>query len=156
MKREMLAIMLAIFAVVSAYARTPLEADPISIGTVLVDEVTLEGMSDICRFYNLTQQDSGTDSSIHFISSGQWEVKGCFTNSESGVKLPQIEIKTPLKIKQIEKTLKQNGYSRQPSSKKDRNIIFIKGHNLHNQLIQCTVIPSSPTSIIFTKIRKNK
>ena len=121
--------------------------NPIYLGFILLDEPTIEGMSEICEYHGLTPE-SITDGYTAYRAADGTILR--FKQSEdptAGVNGNLIEIRTKAPQKNIDKIFKTLNYTKQES--KSGQITYDRGSRQSRTLLRATLTTSSPRIITF-------
>lgn len=103
---------------------------PLYIANLLIDDVTIEQMSQTCHFHHLTEASSEDGYTVFTDSKGNKLRFKKTDNPESGINGRIIELQTSDNTKTIEKILKEIGYKKQ-------NKTYEKGSHLTPSHISC-------------------
>lgn len=126
--------------------KSNIEGSPINVGALIVEEVSLEKMIELCKYYQLTET-LPEDDYIVFIHSDGTKIR--FKMSESsGITIPLVEVMTREKPKQIEKILLGLGFKKTVEG-------LVRGNRYSHQITLGTITKSNPTIITFSKIKNN-
>ena len=138
-------------------------ANPIYLGFILLDEPTIEGMSEICEYHGLTPIDSNATAGK--LGESQANTDGYtayraadgtilrFKQSEdptSGVNGNLIEIRTKAPQKTIDKIFKTLFYNKVES--KNGQIIYDNGSHQSRTILRATQTGTNPRIITFRSI----
>ena len=134
--------------------------NPIYLGFILLDEPTIEGMSEICEYHGLTPIDSSTTAGK--LGESQANTDGYtayratdgtilrFKQSEdptAGVNGNLIEIRTKAPQKTIDKIFKTLNYTKQES--KSGQTTYERGSRQSRTLLRATQTGTNPRIITF-------
>lgn len=131
-------------------AKNTWETDPITLGNKLVDEISIDGVNDVCRFHNLIPLSEQKGDTITFKSGSNWSIKCHFIKRQNN-HIPVIEIIMPKISKQEKRLLKEYNYIEKENNNKDI-AVYYKGDKTRNRITQCNIYNTTPQRIVFTKI----
>ena len=124
--------------------------NPIYLGFILLDEPTIEGMSEICEYHGLTPE-SITDGYTAYRATDGTILR--FKQSDdptAGVNGNLIEIRTKAPQKTIDKIFKTLNYTKQES--KSGQTTYERGSRQSRTLLRGTLSTGSPKTITFRSI----
>ena len=127
---------------------------PVYLGFLLVDEPTVESMSEMCEYYGLTPE-STTDGYTAYRASDGTHLR--FKQSDDptvGVNGNLIEIQTKASQKTLNKILSSLNYTKIDKSviSKSGVTAYDKGTNLTRNHIRCLFSSGSPRTLTFSSI----
>ena len=141
----------------TSYMREVKVDNPIYIGFNLLDEPTVETMSEMCEYYGLTPE-STTDGYTAYRASDGTLIR--FKQSDDptvGVNGNLIEIKTKASQKTLNKILSSLNYT-----KIDKSLVsnpgvtaYDKGTSLTRNHIRCLLSSGSPRTLSFTSVNNS-
>lgn len=117
--------------------------NPISLGTILVDQPSINEMVEYCEQYKLIEVPSDDDLRVFKHDDGTL-IKFNFISDSADNKQPYVEIYTKASNRAIEKALIETGFH------KGKNM-YLKGSKFANRFTTCRIIGRNDKRIIFTK-----
>lgn len=157
MKRFLLSASAAFLCFCASLAETSTQnADPVLIGTVLVNETNLDDMSKYCEFYNL-QSSNSENGVLKFLDpNGNEMTLSMQEGSTISSPRPLIEIKSSNSFNKILKELEMCGYHKVDASEIDDlpkgAIVYEKGSAYHERRARCIIHKAKPNKITFLKV----
>lgn len=146
MMRYILPIIL-LFTLFCALAQHIGSANPISLGTVLVNEPDIEGMKSLClsRQYIETTPEDGYSV---FTSPEGYKIRFKMqTATGSSLPCPIVEISSDKKFTDIDKILTNSGFTE--TKHNAGKTVYQRGLKMAKRFTTCTIL--SPQTLLFTK-----
>lgn len=127
------------------FGQTKIVGAPINVAVLLMNDASLEKMTETCQYYHLTEAAAEDDYTVYNHPDGsKLRFKILYSKNDS---MPLVEVITNDKPKQIMKTLEEIGF-------KKTNSGFERGSKYDPYYSYCEVSSTKPSVITISKIRK--
>lgn len=117
--------------------------NPISLGSILVDQPSLNKMIEYCQQYKLIEVPSDNDCRAFKHDDGTL-IKFNIETDSIGNKKPYVEIHTTESNKEIERVILGAGFYKE-------KIRYVKGSKFANRFTTCHIIGQNDKRVIFSK-----
>lgn len=142
LKHFLIVLTFLLFSTYGTLAQTRQISNPLYLGNLLVDEVSVDKMEQVCRYYSLSEENEEGGFKTYVHPDGT--VIEFKIETKDAQKIPTVRIKTNASPKTINEVLSSTGYSHTAEG-------YIKGSKFEHRRTKCNVSGGTKKILTFTK-----